>query len=105
MRSFLFIHVINLGDDTPGAIEFDERVEIRIVGADRVLLHIYSDHRRRRCDCENIEPRPDIRRGAVLLDKVVEVFDWATEHLAICEAVHHCVLVEGLGEAGNVADS
>ena len=104
-RSLLFIHVINLGDDMPGAIVLGERVEVRIVGADRVILHVYANHRRRRCDSENIEPRLTSRRGAFLLDKVIEVFDWATEHLAICEAVHHGVLVEGLGEAGNTLNS
>ena len=67
-------------------------------------LILDGDHRAR-CDSENIEPRLDVRRGAVLLDKVIEVLDWATEHLAICEAVHHGVLVEGLGEAGNTLNS
>ena len=73
--SRLFIHVINLGDDVPGAIEFDERVEICIVSADRVILHVYPDHRSRRCDSENIDSRLDVRRVAVLLDKVIEVLD------------------------------
>ena len=75
VRSFLFIHVINLGDDVPSAIEFDERVEICIVGADRVILHVYPDHRGSRCDSENIDSRLDVRRVAVLLDKVIEVLD------------------------------
>ena len=26
-----FVHVINFGDDMPGAIDLDERVEVRIV--------------------------------------------------------------------------
>jgi hypothetical protein len=105
VRSLLFIHVIDLGDNVPGAIEFDESVEVRIVGADRVILHVNAHHRRRRRDSENIEPSLDVRSGAVLLDEVVEVLDWTTEHLAICEAVHHGVLVEGLGQIGDAADS
>lgn len=48
--------MINLGDDMPGAIALDERVEVRIVGADRVILHVYAHHRSRRCNSENIEP-------------------------------------------------
>ena len=52
--SLPFIHVINLGDDLPGAIDFDERVEVRIVGADRVLLHVDAHHRSRRRDREHV---------------------------------------------------
>lgn len=105
VRPLLFIHVINLGNDVPGAIELDECVEVRIVGADRVILHIDTHHRRRRRYCEHVEPSLDVRRGAVLLDKVVEVLYRASEQLAIGEAIHDGVLVEGLGEAGDVADA
>ena len=97
--------MINLGDDMPGAIVRDERMEVRIFGADRVFLHVNADHPRRRCDSENIEPSLDVGRRAVLADKVVEVLDRATEQLAIGEAVHNGVLVEGLGEAGNTLNS
>ena len=97
--------MIDLGDDVPGAIELDERVEVRVVGADRVLLHVDAHHRRRRRDREHVEPRLDVGRSAVLLDKVVEVLDRAAEQLAIGEAIHHGVLVEGLGEAGDAADA
>lgn len=31
-----FIHVKDLGDDVPGAVELDEGVEVGVVGADRV---------------------------------------------------------------------
>ncbi len=97
--------MINLGDDVPSTIELDERVEVRVVGADCVLLHVDAHHRRRRRDREHIEPRLDVRRGAILLDKVVEVLDRAAEQLAIGEAIHDGVLVEGLGEACGVADA
>ena len=79
MRSLLFIHVINLGDDVPGAIVLDERMEVRIVGADRIILHVNTHHRRRRRYRKHVEPRLDVGRSAVLADKVVEVLDSATE--------------------------
>ena len=104
-RSLPFIHVINLGDDVPGAIDFDERVEVRVVGADRVLLHVDAHHRSRRRDRKHVEPRLDVWRGAVLLDKVIEVLDWSTKQLTIGEAVHYGVLVEGLDDAGDAADT
>jgi hypothetical protein len=47
----------------------------------------------------------DVRRGAVVLDKFVEVFDWAAKQLAIGEAIHDGILVKGLDEAWNVADA
>ena len=58
-----FIHVINLSDDAPGAIEFDERVEVRIVGSNRVILHVDAHHRCRRRYRKHVEPRLDV--GAV----------------------------------------
>jgi hypothetical protein len=69
--------VINLGDDVPGAIKLDERVEVRVVGADRVLLHVDAHHRRRRRHREHVDPRLDVWRSAVLLDKFIEVLDRA----------------------------
>jgi hypothetical protein len=39
--------VINLGDDVPGAIKLDERVEVRVVAADRVPLNIDTHNCRR----------------------------------------------------------
>ena len=97
--------MINLRDDVPSAIEFDERVEVRVVGADCILLHVNAHHCRRPRNRENVKPRLDVGRGAVLLDKVVKVIDRAAEQLTIGEAVHYGVLVEGLGEAGDTADA
>jgi hypothetical protein len=84
----LYVHVINLGDDVPGAIKLDERVEVRVVGADRVLLHVDAHHRRRRRHREHVDPRLDVWRSAVLLDKFIEVLDRAAEQLAIGEAAN-----------------
>ena len=103
-RSLPFIHVINLGDDVPGAIDFDERVEVRVVGADRVLLHVDAHHRSRRRDSEHVEPRLDVWRGAVLLDKVIEVLDWSTKQLKLVKP-YITAFVEGLDEAGDAADT
>ena len=89
----------------PGAIELDERVEVRIVGADRVILHVNAHHRRCGRYREYVEPGLDVGRTAVLADKVVEVLDRAAEQLAIGEAIHDGVLMEGLGEAGDVANA
>ena len=81
-----FIHLKNLGNDVPGAVELDESVEVGVVGADRVFLHVHTHHRRRRRNREHVDPRLDVRRGAVLFDTVVEVLDRAPEQLAIGEA-------------------
>ncbi len=97
--------MINLGDDMPGAIKFDERVEVRIVGADYVILHVNADHRSRRRYREHVESSLDVGSGAVLLDKVIEALDRAAEQLAIGEAIHDGVFVEDLGEGGDVADA
>jgi hypothetical protein len=105
VRSLLFIHVINLGDDMPGSIMLDERVEVSIVGADRVILHVNANHRSCRRYPEYVDPSIDVGSGAVLADKVVEVLNRAAEQLAVGEAIHNGVFVEGLGEAGDVADA
>lgn len=97
--------MIYLGDDVPGAIYLDERVKVRIVGTNCVILHVDAHNRRRRCYREHVKPSLDVRRGAVLLDKFVEVFDWTAEQFSIGEAIHDGVLVESLGEAGDVANA
>jgi len=71
--------VINLGDDVPGPIKFDERVEVRVFDVDRVTLDVDAHYRSRRRNSEHIDPSLDVGRGAMLLDKVVEVLDRATE--------------------------
>jgi hypothetical protein len=81
-----------------GAIMLDKRMEVRIVGADHVLLHVDADHRRRRRDRKNVKPRLDVRGRAILLYKVVKVLDWAAEQLAFNETVHYGVIMEGLGQ-------
>ena len=85
--------MINLGNHLPATIELDKREEVVVVGTDRVLLHVDAHNRRRRRDREDVEPRPDVRRGAVLLDEVVEVPDRTAEQLTIVEALHLGVLV------------
>jgi hypothetical protein len=99
------VHVINLGDDVPVVIMLDERVEVRVVGADRVSLHIYAHHCRRWGYCEHVDPRLDVWCSAVFLDKVIEVLDRAAEQLVIREAIHYGVLVEGLSKTGNASDT
>lgn len=89
----------------PGVIVLDKRMEVSIVGANRVLLHVDANHRRRRRDRKNVKPRLDVGGRAILLYKVVKVLDWAAEQLAISETVHHGVLMEGLGETGDAADT
>ena len=89
----------------PGAIVLDERMEVSIVGADRIILHVNAHHRRRRRYRKHVEPGLNVGRSAVLADKVVEVLDWAAEQLAIGEAIHDGGLVEGLSEAGDIADA
>jgi hypothetical protein len=54
---FLLIMGLNLGEDVPGAIELGERVEVRIVGANRVIFHVNAHHRRRRRYCDHVESR------------------------------------------------
>jgi hypothetical protein len=49
---FLLIMSLNLGEDVPGAIELGERVEVCIVGANRVIFHVNAHHRRRRRYCD-----------------------------------------------------
>jgi hypothetical protein len=95
--------MINLGDNVPCAVEFDECVKVRIVCANRVILHIKAHHCRRWRYREYVEPSLDVWRGAVLFDKFVEVLYWAAEQLAIGEAIDDSILVEGLGEVGDVA--
>jgi hypothetical protein len=54
---------------------------------------------------EHVDPRLDVWRSAIFLDKVIEVLDRAAKQLAIHEAIHYGVLVEGLGKIGNAADT
>ena len=67
------VHVINLGDDVPGAIKLDECVEVSVVAADHVPLHIDAHHCRRWRYGEHVDSRFDVWRSAVFLDKVMEV--------------------------------
>jgi hypothetical protein len=50
-------------------------VELCVVGADRVPLHIDANHCRRWRYLEHVDSRLDVWRGAVFLDKVIEVLD------------------------------
>ena len=70
-----FVHVINLGDDLPRTIKLDERVEVCVVGADRILLHVDTHYRCSWCNSEYVDSCLDIRRSSVFLDKAIEVFD------------------------------
>jgi hypothetical protein len=52
--------VINSGDGRACGIELYMRLEVRVVGADNVLLHVDLRHCSRRCNRErNNEPRLD----------------------------------------------
>src|SRR5687768_8521865 len=74
-----FVHVINLGDDLPRTLKLDERVEVRVVGADRILLHVNTHYRGSWCNSEYVDSCLDIRRSSVFLNKVIEVFDRTTK--------------------------
>ena len=100
-----FVHVINFGYDMPGAIDLDERVEVRIVGADRILFHVDTHHSGCRCNSEYVDSCLDIRRSPVFLDKVVEVFDRTAEQLAISKTVHHGVVVKCVGDTSDTANA
>ena len=60
--------MINLGYDVPDPIELNERVEVRIVGTDRVILHVNAHHHRRRRYRKHVDPRLDVGSGAVFAD-------------------------------------
>ncbi len=77
-------------------------MKVRTVSANSVIPHVNAHHRRRQCYCKHVEPSLDVGRGAVLLDKFIEVIDWTTVHLAIGEPIHDSILVEFIGEAYDV---
>jgi hypothetical protein len=70
---------VNPGDDVPGAIKLDECVEVSVVGADRVPLHIDAHHCRRWRYREHVDPRLDVWRSAVFLDNLVGTAPWGTK--------------------------
>ena len=105
LRPLPLVHVINFGDDTPSAIDLDERVKICVVGADRIILHVDTHHSRRWRNSEYVYLRLDVRCGSIFLNKVIEVLDRAAEHLVIGEAVHYGLLVKSLRDFGDAADA